>query len=179
MNGPDKCISLHDGVLTIIAEEVLSDLRSAAWLESEIHPELDLHSRHEMADICEDGNIDRVWRILGLCVAEIRVILHRILLQTGRRHCYLPYSDDDTLLTPVHWHFRFVANLPIDTGKLLKEKIHEFLVARVMADRTAVIISAAARVWQERATDTLEELIQTASTVQLSEGPVRRPLWPM
>ena len=87
--------------IRILSQEVLADIRSAAWLESELHPELDLHRRHEMADICEKDNIERVWRIAGLSVAEIRFALDRILEQPADS------GGINLLEQPEHWDFLF------------------------------------------------------------------------
>ena len=160
-------------LVEIISKEVIDDVRSAAWLESELYPQLDLHRRHEMADICEKGSIERVWRVMGISVAEVRMALTRILLRGSR------VAPDNTLERPDRWKFRFVCGLSPSALAYIKEKIHEYLVARVMADRTAVIIPAATSVWEERAKMSLAALSNVASTIQLPHGPVRRPLWPL
>ncbi|MDE7419259.1 MAG: hypothetical protein K2N35_03530 [Muribaculaceae bacterium] len=159
--------------ISIKSKEVLADIRSAAWLESELHPELNRHRRHEMADICEDGNIERVWRIIGIQIAEIRLSLLKILHPEE----HLSYSN--SLLSPDSWQFRFLFPLPEDTMVFIKEKIHECLVAAVMADRTAVIVAAAADVWEERNVAALASLRQLAATTSHPRAPVGRPLWPL
>ncbi len=160
-------------MLIIKSSEVIADIKSAAWLESELHPELNLHRRHEMADICEKGNIERVWRIFGVRIAEIRLALLKIL--HPKKH--LSHTND--LENPDRWHFCFLFPIPKDKVVFIKEKIHEYLVASVMADRTEVIIPSASPIWQERADAALSALRQLASTTQQSHSPVRRPLWPL
>ena len=59
--------------LVIKSGEVLTDIGSAGWLEQELHPELDRHRRHQMADICEPDNAERVWRS-SRCFARSRHI---------------------------------------------------------------------------------------------------------
>ncbi len=158
--------------LEIIAEEVMADLRSAGWLEQELHPELDRHRRHQMADICESGNVERVWRVLGLGIAEIRFALLKILVTDGR---LLAVNE---LERPERWEFSFSVELAAETMSFLKEKIHEYLVAAVMADRVAVIIPGAAAVWQQRASETLASLRDAAVSAACRQRPARRPLWP-
>lgn len=155
--------------VTIKSEEVLADLRSAGWLEQELHPELDRHRRHQMADICEPGSVERVWRVLGAAVAEVRMALLKVLppLET-----LLPVNG---LERPEEWTFSFASSLRADAVAMLKEKIHEYLVASVMADRCAVIIPGASAVWRMRAEAALGSL-QGAS---LPIGRARRPMWPM
>ncbi len=159
--------------MEILSNEVLDDLRSAAWLESELHSELDCHRRHEMADICEAGNIERVWRVLGIAEAEIRLALHRILHESGT------VEPDNSLGRPDSWHFDFHTELAPSLLSFLREKIHEYLVARVMADRVGVIIPMSAAIWDDRCKEALIALNQAAAGAQLSAGRVRRPLWPM
>ena len=159
--------------IDIKSDEVLQDVRSAAWLEAELHPELDRHRRHEMADICENGNIERIWRVLGTATAEIRVALHKLLAPQGT------VATVNDLECPDCWHFPLLTPLPKSSAIYIKEKIHEYLVAAVMADRTAVIIPAAADVWQERADNALAALREMAATSHTPLKPVRRPMWPL
>ena len=159
--------------LCIIANEVLSDIRSAAWLESELHQDLDRHRRHQMADICEEGNIERVRRILGVSEAEIRLTLQNILVPD--RHS----SHTNVLEQPDFLTFRFLFPLRESSLTFLKEKIHDYMVAAVMADRSAVIIPECAAIWQERADAALASILQFAATTRQPCHPVRRPLWPL
>lgn len=159
--------------MEIFSNEVLDDIRSAAWLESELHPELDRHRRHEMADICEDGNIERVWRVLALAEAEIRLALHRILYEK------ITLRADNSLDCPESWQFRFLPEPAPSLLSFIREKIHEYMVTRVMADRMGVLIRDSATIWEERVKEALAALNQAAAGAQLSSGSVRRPLWPM
>lgn len=151
----------------------MADLRSAAWLEQELHPELDRHRRHQMADICETGCIERVWRVLGIAVAEVRIALLRIIRPSGCRHAA------NELERPSIWRFAFRFPLPPDVVSFLKEKIHEYLVASVMAERAAVIIPQCSRIWEERAEEARSSLKGIAATMRPPYAPVRRPLWPL
>lgn len=158
--------------IRIASREVLDDIRSAAWLESETNAGADLHRRHEMADICEKDNIERVWRILGICVAEIRMALRAILIPDPQGWLH------NDLERPEHWDFIFQNPLPPHTANFLKEKIHEYLVARVIADRLAVLIPDAADFWLSNAADILTTISSTSNNAT-EIRPVRRPLWPL
>ncbi len=159
--------------LCIHSKEVTDDIRSAAWLESELHPELDRHRRHQMADICEGENAESVWRVLGVSEAQLRLSMLRILLPQRR----ISHAND--LRHPKCWKFRMRVSLPTPTICFIKEKIHEYMVASVMADRTAVIIPPASAIWQTRAAEVLTALSGVSATVMLPSGPVRRPIWPL
>ena len=159
--------------MKILSSEVIADLRSAAWLEQELHPELDRHRRHQMADICESDNMDAVWRILAVGIAELRFILLRILVPS-----LLPQTVN-CLETPDSWTFDVRYPLPSDSLTYLKEKIHEYLVALVMADRMEIIMPVASDVWRDRADSVLAELETFAATTRTDEHAVHRPLWPL
>ena len=160
-------------ILTIKSVEVMADVRSAAWLEQELQPQLERHRRHQMADICERDNVEGVWRILGVAVAEVRLALLSILTPPEN-----PWPAND-LERPDIWTFGFRFALAADVVAFLKHKIHEYLVAAVMADRTAVIIPSASAIWSSRAGEALDALRSAAATAQPPYAPVRRPLWPM
>ena len=158
--------------LCINSNEVIADIRSAAWLEQELHPQLDRHRRHQMADICEAGNDDRVWRRLGLCVAEIRREVVRILRQEKDP------VPSNVLLSPESWTFQLLFPLHASSIDFMREKIHEYLVASVMADRTEVIIPTASPIWRERAETALAEIRMLGATARPPFRKVRRPVWP-
>lgn len=158
--------------LCIKSEEVLADIRSAAWLEQELHPELDRHRRHEMADICEPDNVERVWRVLGIAVAEIR----RVAVRIFRQEKYPAMTNG--LERPEEWTFLFLFPLPSSSVGFLREKIHEYLVASVMAERTGFIIPDAQKIWHLRASSVIEEIRSTVGTARPPHARVRRPLWP-
>ncbi len=169
----EQHLTLDSSHLTLYSSEILADLRSAAYLESELHPELNRHRRHEMADICEADNIERVWRILGIAEAQVRMALIRILQPQEN---ILPYN---TLRQPKGWRFHFLFPVSKTIIAYLREKIHEYMVAAVMADRTETIIPSAAPTWNERRESALAALRSLAATTRPPSPPVRRPLWPL
>ncbi len=158
--------------MTILSSEILADLRSAGWLEGELHPELDRHRRHEIADICELDNVERVWRVLAVCEAQVRLALSRLL------HPLPKTPEANLLLRPTKWDFRFRFAVSTAVGGFLREKIHEYMVAAVMADRCSTIIPSAAASWVSRRDAALAALQNVAATTRLPTGPARRPLFP-
>lgn len=157
--------------ITILSSEVMADLRSASWLVSEINDPTNRHIRHEMADICEKDNIDAVWRVLGTAVTEVRVEMIRIL----EPQKWITLANE--LQTPESWEFSFKIRIPDSKETYLREKIHEYLVARVMADRTAAIIPAAMAYWTERREEAIAG-IRLTSAGCINTGKARRLLWP-
>lgn len=158
--------------MTILSTEILADIRSAAWLEGELHPELDRHRRHEMADICEPDNVERVWRVLALCEAQVRLALSRIVCAQAQT------QEANVLLRPTKWDFQFRYAVSASVLGYLREKIHEYMLSGVMADRCSTIIPDAAATWASRRDAALGALQNLAATTRLPTGPARRPLFP-
>ncbi len=158
--------------ITILSSEIFADLRSAGWLESEINPDGNLHRRHEIADICERDNIDRVWRILGTATAMVRLTLRSMTL-------HAPTGDwSNELEMPEQWVFVFRRRHTDAVAQYIKEKIHEYLVATVLSDRLKVLLPEESQPWEEKERNALLELSTIASAYP-QEHPVRRRLSPL
>lgn len=90
---------------------VLYDVANLAYVVGDVREgEYSAHSLHHTFDICAPGNIDRVNRVLSLAVAEVEAILN----QLSSTHCC--FGSDKTM------------------EKLIRNLVHEYLVARVLTD---------------------------------------------
>lgn len=181
LNSPEQKLNMK-----LLTSEILADIKAAAFLESELHPELDLHRRHEMADICEAPNVERVWRLIALHASEVRVLLMRLSRPGGHDHrpCKKPGAErfpaqDNILETPGILRFQVPWHIADDVKSFLKEKAHDYILSRVMADRCAVIIPTAAPHWRARGDDAMEALRKASAAASQGLRPVRRPLPPL
>ena len=143
--------------ITILSSEVLADIRSAGWLESDLNSDAGLHRRHQAADICEGDLIDRVWRVLAV--------------EGGG-------DVSDCLECPERWEFCFRVVPGEQVLALMKEKIHAYMVAMVMADRLGVIMPGTAGPWHKASADAMADLERLAGMSGVAER-ARRPLWPL
>ncbi|MDO4165548.1 MAG: hypothetical protein Q4D56_14380, partial [Bacteroides sp.] len=57
-------------------EELLYDAKNYSFVEGDIKKEDDEHSRHQVFDIGESGNVDRVTRVLNLAHSECVEMLY-------------------------------------------------------------------------------------------------------
>ena len=159
--------------LTFKRSEILDDCKNYAFIEGDLMKTQDEHDRHQVIDIAEDGNIDRVTRVLDL------VFAHCVEL------CY-PYSKvpvnettslDDTLEERSTLVMRLL--VPDDfsqtTVELLRRLIHELLVCRVMADWTSLTKPDSEANWANKA-EGIEDKI--TSSLNYRVGRVRRTLSP-
>lgn len=154
-------------------EEILYDVRNYAYVEADVMKAEGEHERHQVFDIGEDGNVDRVTRVLNLAFD------HCVEL------CY-PYSKkaleavtlrDDELREPK----AYVMELSVPDGfsettvNLLAKLVHELLVYYVMADWMSLTKPGAEEKWQKKIAESEDEM---HGIINARRGRVRRPLTP-
>lgn len=135
--------------LTFYREALLYDCHNYAWIEGDVMKTDDAHDRHQVQDIVEDGNVDRVTRVLDLAIAECV------------EACY-PYSKnpvgdstemDDTFAETDAYVVRLW--VPDDfsqtTVTLIERLIHELLVCRVLYDWFSITYPDKAAIWKAKA----------------------------
>lgn len=143
---------------TIIIErnKLIYDIKNYAYVEGDIMQTEDDHDRHQVQDICEDGNIDRVTRVLGLAYTEC--------LETLYPYAKMPVHNDTARINHLNeWSdYNFYLLLPDDfsetTVSFLKEQINEYMVCRVLADWLSITKPSAAPNWENKAENAKTEI---------------------
>ena len=141
--------------LTFLRKELLYDAQNYAYIEADVMGEEKQHAQHMLADICEEGNVDRVSRILAVVHAAVVEMLYPFTKQE-------PVEEelDDKLEAPEEYVVELTIPNTVSrtTVKLLSKLIHEYMVYRVMADWLSITNPAAAQTWMGRAEDTATEI---------------------
>ena len=102
---------------------VLYDVANLAYVVGDVREgEYTAHSLHHTFDICAPGNIDRVNRVLNLAIAEVEAIVNPPHGISGRG--IVPRSRGISGYDKVYRGME----------KLLRNLVHEYLVARVFYD---------------------------------------------
>lgn len=118
--------------LVFYRSELLYDIQNLAYVEGDVMPTEDEHDRHQVQDIAEDGNVDRVNRIIGLAIDHCREMLYPY----SRTDIDPEENRDDVLQVPLKYVIKL--KLPDDFSKstldYLTKLIHEYLVYRVLTD---------------------------------------------
>lgn len=113
-------------------EELLYDIANMAYVEGDITPAQDSHERHQIQDVVEDGNIDRVLRKIDLAVDACTEALYPYT----KTEIDLEESREDTLESEGDYYIGLM--LPTDFSKTtvnyLEKLIHEYIVCYVLAD---------------------------------------------
>lgn len=135
-----------------LRSELDYDLASAGWLAGHARPDLDGHVRHQMADICEGENRHLVSRLLGLAFAEV-------CKRLGRRVRATAGVRSDNRLEEPEWYELEVTGSDVSQVEIeyLKEKVHSYLVWRVLGLWFGTGLPEESRVAAENAISGLSE----------------------
>jgi len=148
-------------------DQLLYDVKNLAYVEADVMED-ESHAKHQVFDIGEDGNIDRVTRMFDLAFARCL------------EFCY-PYSkrivDDGTYMTDVlrespmyGMELLLPDDFSITTVNLLEKYIHEFMVCWALWDWLSITKPSSKTNWQEKLAE-LEDMIK--GTLNARIGRVR------
>lgn len=130
--GTNKPVYTNKVTLTFKRDELLYDINNIAYVEGDVMPADNEHDRHQVMDVGQDGNVDRVTRVLDVAFAECVELLYPY----SKQPVATEESRDDTLTNTDEYVMELT--VPDDFSKstvnLMEKYIHEFLVYRVLAD---------------------------------------------
>ena len=139
-------------------DQLLYDVKNLAYVEADVMED-ESHAKHQVFDIGEDGNIDRVTRMFDLAFARCL------------EFCY-PYSkrivDDGTYMTDVlrespmyGMELLLPDDFSITTVNLLEKYIHEFMVCWALWDWLSITDPTNAEVWAAKAAAVMDDMKKT------------------
>ena len=143
--------------LTFKRSELIYDAENYSFVEGDIMKTDDVHARHQVFDIGQKGNIDRVTRVLNLAHAECVEML-------------FPYTK--TEIGETQENFDNVLTAPEAYDIVL---IHEYLVCRVLADWMSITNPGSQANWEGKFKE-LKSKIQTSLVSR--KGKIRRKCKP-
>jgi hypothetical protein len=174
---PHICIrpqqTVNEVTLTFKRDEVLDDVKNYAFVEADIMQAEDEHQKHQVFDIGEDGNVDRVTRVMSLAVAEVTDMLYPFSVthdvDDGE------YVDDLTETAVYDITMRLPKEFSYDTVRLLEQLIHEYLICRIMEDWLSITKPSSQANWRAKLED-IEAKIHRA--LLWRKRPLRRKMSP-
>ena len=147
-------------VIILKREQLLYDIKNYCYIEGDIMPEETQHSRHMVQDVGEEGNVDRVTRILDLAHAEV---VERLYPFT-QHEIHHPAVDDRLREKPVYGIFLKVPETYSQTTlNLLGGLIHELMVCIAIADWMSITNPPKEETWKRKAEATLTRINQVKS----------------
>lgn len=155
---------------TFDTSELMYDIKNYAYIEGNIMP--DDERKYQVRDIAEDGNKDRVTRVLNLAYAECVEMLY-------------PYTKtninsaekDNILELPDIFKIDMIANSGFSqtTINMLSILIHEYMVNRVVADWLSINKPESQANWEFKLEETRYKI---KSTIAHRQGMIKRRLQP-
>lgn len=159
-------------VIILKREQLLYDIKNYCYIEGDIMPEDTQHSRHMVQDVGEEGNVDRVIRILSLAHADV---VERLYPFT-QHEIHHPVVDDRLREKPVYGIFLNVPETYSQTTlNLLGGLIHELMVCIAIADWMSIANPPKEETWKRKAEATLTRINQVKS--QTRDRSRIRPHW--
>ena len=180
--------NLYPVILTIGRREVLDDVKQLAFVEGDIMEVSSEHARHQVFDIGEDGNVDRVSRVMDTSFARCVEACYPYSKEPvggfpNHGWCCVgdvpkePLAYNDMFRDPRFFNMKLLvpAGMSKTSLELLVRYVHDFMVAAVMADWLGITKPDAASKWSTKA-DQLEDSIKSVLSNRC--GRVRRKLCP-
>lgn len=118
--------------LTFYREQLLYDIKNLAYVEGDVLPDDAQHSKHQVQDIGEEGNVDRVTRMLDLALARCREHLYPYTKEPVEGGELLDDVLDETEVYTID--MLVPDDFSTTTIKYLEQLIHNLLVYYVLAD---------------------------------------------
>lgn len=135
--------------MTFHREALLYDIKNYAYIEGHVMGEENQHAQHTLVDIGEEGNVDRVTRVLDLAFAEcIEFCYPYSKVPVNERNQICDVLDDGSE--------GYVMDLKVPddfsqtTVLLLERMIHEYMVCKVLWDWLSITNPEAATGWAVR-----------------------------
>lgn len=141
--------------LRFLRSQLLYDIKNYAYVEGDVMGEENQHAQHVLVEIGEDGNVDRVSRILSVVHSAVIEMLYPYTKQEP-----IEEEIDNCLHAPDEYVVEL--NVPSTMSRTtlhhLSKLIHEFMVYCVLADWLSITNPQAAANWSAKAEATKEEI---------------------
>lgn len=164
--------------MILLKKALLYDISNMAYMIADTGEPLN-HSLHKVRDICQDSNIDRVARVLGLAYSNIIEALRPIINSSGINPDKDLSSRPRNYSIPLRCDHELRHILTPGQKLRIKEHCHVYMVSLALQDWLEMTLPQAADVWKDRAEGALEALQAIASSIISSlTGGLRRRVSP-
>lgn len=156
--------------LTFNTSELMYDIKNCAYIEGNIMP--DDEKKFQVRDIAEDGNNDRVTRVLNLAHAECVEMLYpytKMDVSSAEKDNILELPDIFKIDMNVNSGFSQT------TINMLSILIHEYMVNRVVADWMSINKPESQANWEFKLEETRYKI---KSAIVHRQGMIKRRLQP-
>lgn len=142
--------------LTFKREALLYDIKNYAFVEGDVMSTDNDRAQMHVFDIAEEGNVDRVTRILDLAHAECVEAMYPYT----KEPCDNIENKDDILTETQEYliHLLVPDDFSKTTINIITKLVHEYMVYRVLSDWMGITNPASKGTWDEKLIDTAEQI---------------------
>ena len=148
-------------LLRFSREQLLYDIKNYAYVEGDVMKTNDAHDRHQVQDVGETGNVDRITRILDLAYSECQEMLYpytKTVVPDGES------KNDD--LQENEFYFIYLSvpeDLSETTTEMWEKLIHEYMVYRAVEDWMSITKPDSAANWMAKIEDIKQKIQESKS----------------
>lgn len=158
--GDAEVVGKKKVMLIFDREYLLYDIKNNCYIEGHVMVDSPDELRHVVQDVGEEGNVDRVTRILDLAHADVTERLYPFT----EREISHPVLDDHLRERPV---YGIILNVPETfsqtTLNLLGKLIHELLTSTATAEWLSITNPQKAEIWREKGEKLIARINQIKS----------------
>lgn len=168
-----RCRRQHRWPVTIDLkrDELLYDIKNMAYVEGENMQDASDEMKSRVQDVCDEGNIDRVNRMLDMAYAEC---VEMLFAYTKRGIEPITWQNNEPKCKCCNVYsieMQMPETMSQTTVTLLRNCVHDYMVDYVLSDWLSINYAAAAAKWTLRCVETKEKIMEA---VNMRVVPVRR-----
>lgn len=159
--------------IVLYRKSLLYDISNVAFIVGDNSPDINEKGRSSIMDICTDGNVDRVTRVMNMGINEL---INKVYPYTKDRiledcilNDLLKESDKYEL------HMFVPEDFSKTTASALTDYMHEFIVDFVLADWFSITQKNEMQIWKDKSDICIEKI---KSVINDRTGAVKRKLSP-
>lgn len=144
--------------ISFLRSSILFDIANGSWIEGEALQTDDERLRRVIQDVCDDGNISRVTKILNLAYFEAVEMLYPYSKQgfeTLARDIETVSDDEDIAYTI---QLQLPEGFSATTANLLDKLVQEYVVCRVLSDWMSIAYPDGSVKWVAKMEDVKDKI---------------------
>lgn len=153
----DGSKGMRDVTISLKWSELKYDIENGGYVEGELVDNEAEHVKHLIQDMFQEGNMDRVARILNLGYAECVEMMYGFTKEELEEDGYMSSNRLDT-----ERDFIFDLSVPstfsVTTADLLGKLLHEYLVCRAMEDWLSIVYPDVSVKWRDKLENTKRDI---------------------
>lgn len=138
---------------------LLYDIKNNAYIQADVQSIPDERGRVQTMDIAEEGNVDRLNRVMDIAFDDVQNILFSYVATKVENEFT---GQDDTNENDYTLKLNLPAEFSQASVNSLRNYIHEYMVARVLGDWLSIVNKDVASGWLAKADSMAESIRSTA-----------------